>query len=119
MNITQYYEIGWSIVLKASNVGSQFSYCPKQRSPNATAKYLDTVADLSTSDLYIIVSIIADKPSSFSYDTNIKPNDNAANAHTSTDKDVSVIIGIKTSKRSYFFILLPLFKFQHMQCQVL
>ena len=63
MNITQYYEIGWSIVLKASNVGSQFSYCPKQRSPNATAKYLDTVADLSTSDLYIIVSIIADKPS--------------------------------------------------------
>ena len=99
----------------ASKVGSQFSYCPKHNSPKATQKYLETVADLSTSDLYIIVSKIADRPSSFKFDANINPNDKAAKAQNSTERLISVIIGIKTSKRSLILNKIHLFKFQHMQ----
>ena len=81
-------------------MGSQFSCCPKQSRPRATEKYLATVVDLSISDLYIKVSMMADRASSFSSDTNIRPNESAAKAETSIDRELSVLIGTNTSMNS-------------------
>jgi len=44
---------------------------------------------------------MAERASSLSYETKISPIDNEANADTSTDREVSVIIGIRISRNSF------------------